>query len=450
MDVGSAAQAAPGAEWIGTAPHQQLRRSRPVVPAEDDFYVPPAGFEHARPGTVLRSRDVEMAFLGLIPQRLAAVQLLYRSADLDGRPQAAVTTVIAPAERTPERPCPIVSYQCAIDAVASRCFPSYALRRGAKAMGAVAQFEFLLIAAALAEGWAVSIPDHEGTGGMWGAPYEPGYHVLDGVRAALNYAPLGLSAEAPVGLWGYSGGGLATAWAAEVYAEYAPEINVVGAVLGSPVGDLGGTFRRLNGTFFSGLPALVVAALSHVYPDLDRIISEHATVEGKAMLADLEHRTTVSAVLRLIRKDMDDMVDWPLERILATPEVKHVFESIKLGTRAPSMPVLIVQAVHDELISVDFIDELADAYTAGGTDVTYHRDMLSEHLLLHPMSAPMTLRWLRERFAGQPSSVHRTRTKWPTLLNPSTYRGMVRLGVITAKVLAGRRVDRRPLSSLDQ
>ena len=29
---------------------------------------------------------------------------------------------------------------------------------------------------------------------------------------------------------------------------YAPELNIVGAVLGSPVGDLGHTFRRLNGT----------------------------------------------------------------------------------------------------------------------------------------------------------------------------------------------------------
>ena len=72
---------------------------------------------------------------------------------------------------------------------------------------------------------------------------------------------LGLSPDAPVGLWGYSGGGLATAWAAEVCGDYAPELNIVGAVLGSPVGDLGHTFRRLNGTFFSGLPATVVAAL---------------------------------------------------------------------------------------------------------------------------------------------------------------------------------------------
>ena len=58
-----------------------------------------------------------------------------------------------------------------------------------------------------------------------------------------------------IGLWGYSGGGLASAWAAEMSGSYAPELNIVGAVLGSPVGDLGHTFRRLNGTYMSGLPA---------------------------------------------------------------------------------------------------------------------------------------------------------------------------------------------------
>jgi pimeloyl-ACP methyl ester carboxylesterase len=450
MDVGNAAWST-GAEWIGHAPHEELQRgSRPALPDADPFYQPPEGFEHARPGTVLRSRDVELAFLGLVPQQLVATQLLYRTTDLNGAPQATVTTVIAPAERTPETPCPIVSYQCAIDAVASRCFPSYALRRGARAVGALAQVEFLLVAAALAEGWAVSVPDHEGLGGIWGAPYEPGYHVLDGLRAALNHAALNLSGEAPVGLWGYSGGGLATAWAAEMHTDYAPDLNLVGAVLGSPVGDLGHTFKRLNGTFFSGLPAMVVAALSHVYPDLDRIISEHATAEGKAMLKDVERMTTAEAVIRMIRKDMDDLVDWPLDRILETPEVRHVFDSIKLGTKAPSIPVLIVQAVHDELISVEVIDELADAYSAGGTDVTYHRDALCEHLLLHPLSAPMTLRWLRDRFADRPLSEHRSRTKWPTMLNPSTYRGMLRLGLISAKVLTGRQVGRRPLSALDR
>jgi alpha-beta hydrolase superfamily lysophospholipase len=446
MDAASLVEATTGAEWIGFPPHEELQRgARPLLPSDDPFYEPPPGFQHALPGTVLRSREVELAFLGWIPQAITATQLLYRTTDMHGRPEATVTTMLVPFERGPEKVCPLLSYQCAIDAVTSRCFPSYALRRRAIAPGAVPQFEFLLIAAALAEGWAVSVPDHEGREGMWGAPYEPGYRVLDGVRAAISSERLSLSPSAPVGLWGYSGGGLATAWAAEMSGSYAPELNIVGAVLGSPVGDLGHTFRRLNGTYLAGLPALVVAALAHVYPELDRVIQEHATEEGRALLERLHTMTTVEAVIRLRGADMDDMVDQPLDRLLAMPEVQHVFDDIKLGVAVPTPPVLIVQAVHDQLIAVEDIDELADAYSAGGADVTYHRDMFSEHLLLHPMSAPMTLRWLTDRFAGKPLTDHLVRTKWPTLLNPMTYAGMARLIKIAAKVVTGRAVERRPL-----
>ena len=101
-----------------------------------------------------------------------------------------------------------------------------------------------------------------------------------------------------------------------------------------------------------------------------------------------------------------------------------------------------MQAVHDRIVSVDDIDELTETYSSGGANVTYHRDMFSEHMLLHPMSAPMTLRWLRDRFAGRPLREHLVRTKWPTLLNPSTYRGMLRLGRDRAKVMTGQTVER--------
>jgi hypothetical protein len=435
-----------GAEWIGRPPHEELQpKVRPLLPTDDPFYRPPSGFQHAEPGTVLRSRDVELAFLGLIPQPVSAIQLLYRTMDMNGQPEACVTTVIVPAERAPGQTCPLLSYQCAIDAMASRCFPSYALRRRAKALGSIAQLELFLIAAAVAEGWAVSVPDHEGLLGMWGAPYEPGYRTLDGIRAARNSDRVALSPSAPIGLWGYSGGGLASAWAAEMCADYAPELDIVGAVLGSPVGDLGHTFRRLNGRFFAGLPAMVVAALAHVYPDLDRVIKEHTNDEGRALLEGLETMTTVGAVLRMAGKNMGDYLDEPLEDILSSPEVSHVFDSIKLGFATPAPPVLIVQAVYDYLIDVHDIDTLADAYSAGGADVSYHRDAFNEHMLLHPLSAPMALRWLTDRFARRPLKDHLIRTAWPTAFNPITYAGMIRLGVIAAKVLTGRKIRRRPL-----
>nr|VTP03674.1 putative inactive lipase/MT1628 [Mycobacterium riyadhense] len=426
------------AEWVTRPPHEELQRKvRPLLPSDDPFYQPPLGYQHAEPGTVLRSRDVELAFLGLIPQRFTATQLLYRTMDMSGAPEATATTVILPPELTPKQPVPLLSYQCAIDAMTSRCFPSYALRRRAKALGSFTQFELLLISAAIAEGWAVSVPDHEGLQGLWGVPYEPGYRVLDGLRAATSSERLGLSESRPIGLWGYSGGGLASAWAAEVAGEYAPELDIVGAVLGSPVGDLGHTFRRLNGGFLAGMPALVVAALAHAYPGLDGVINEHTNNEGRELLKRLETMTTAEAVLHMANKDLGDLLDKPLEDVLSRPEVVHVFNDIKLGAAVPAPPVLIVQAVHDYLIAVDDIDALADAYAAGGARVTYHRDAFSEHICLHLLSAPMTLRWLTDRFERRPLTDHLIRTTWPTIFNPMTYIGMARLAKIAAKLIAG-------------
>src|SRR5918992_6205212 len=102
MTLGSVAGTA-GAEWIARPLHEDLQRGiRPQLPTDDPFYDPPPGFQHAAPGTVLRSRDVEVAFLGLIPQKFTATQLLYRTTDMNGVAEATVTTVIAPAERVQE------------------------------------------------------------------------------------------------------------------------------------------------------------------------------------------------------------------------------------------------------------------------------------------------------------------------------------------------------------
>jgi alpha-beta hydrolase superfamily lysophospholipase len=431
----TAAQVPPG------VPHEEFRPDEPLrAPEEDPFYQPPPGYQQARPGDLLRSRSVELGFLGVIPQPVRATQLLYRSTNLHGEPEVAVTTVLLPEQHDPGRVCPVLSYQCAIDAVASRCFPSYALRRGARPIGAFVQSEYLLVAAALAEGWAVSVPDHEGCHGMWGAPHEPGFRILDGVRAALHSDRLGLSPSAPVALWGYSGGGLASAWAAEHSSDYAPDLNIVGAVLGSPVGDCGSVARHLNGTFFAGMAALMIAALTHVFPGAQRVVDEHASNEGKKLLDELQSMTTAQAVWRLRGTDIGSYVDISADELWDLPEVREVFDATKLAQSTPRVPVLVVQAVHDRIISVDAIDKLVASYQHAGVAVTYHRDRFCGHLLLHPLSAPMTLRWLRDRFAGRDTDKGRARTVWPALFNPSSWFGMLKLGVITAKVITGRSV----------
>ncbi|MFW0793204.1 lipase family protein [Gordonia sp. CPCC 205515] len=372
-----------------------------MLPADDPFYAPPTDLHSLTPGALIRSRQVDLKDHWASQHRTQAWQLAYRSTDLNGQPCLAVTTIVLPRKAAHTEPR-LLSFQCAIDAVTSRCFPSYALRKGAKAGRAIAPVEFFVVRRALAKGWAVSIPDHEGMLGAWGAPREPGYRALDGIRAALAFPALELAADTPIGLWGYSGGGLATAWTAEMAPTYAPELNIAGAVLGSPVGDMASALLRLDGGFHSGLPIMVIAGLRRVYPALDRAIEEHATYTGRRELAEIEELPTLDAVRKFGHHDIDDYLDIPLADLLAQPEMVEMMADLQLGSHAPDIPLLVVQAVHDEVIGVDDIDRLVDRYRELGTSVTYLRDQLSEHYSLLALSGPTAVGWLTRRFEGQP------------------------------------------------
>ncbi|WP_286143877.1 lipase family protein [Mycobacterium sp. D16R24] len=412
---------------------RQERVSRPIPPADDPFCVPPDGFSRAAPGDILRSRAIDVAFLGRIPQRVTAYQLLYRTIDANANPQATVTTILLPAGSS-ETPRPIVSYQCAIDAITSKAFPSYTFQRRAQILGGATPFEYLLIAETLRRGWAVVVTDHEGSRGSWGAAREPGYCILDGLRAAVSFEQAGLSKSAPIALWGYSGGGLATGWAAELWHSYAPELNVVGAVLGSPVADLRAAFHRLNGSVFAGLAALVIAALRNSYPDFDAIVRQHVTAQGETLLSSLRQMSTLRAVTRFCFQKVDHYVDEPLEQILGLAPVEKMFEDTRLGQATPAMPLLVFQAIADPIIGVQNIDVLVRRYRDSGAHVTYLRDVLSEHLLLHPISTPVALAWISDRFhdrALQPSKTQRG----ALVLAPRTWIGLLRLGYSTLKVL---------------
>ncbi|MDO3648593.1 lipase family protein [Nocardia mangyaensis] len=424
-----------------SAPVEPLRfdhPGQPRRPEDDPFHTPPRGWEATAPGAILHTRPVTIAAFGLVRQSFTAWQLLYRTTDLDDRPDTTVVTVLVP-EGVAGRPERVLSFQCAIDAVSSQCFPSYALRQGARALGAVPQFEIFLMGAALDRGWVVAVPDHEGMLGVFGAPREPGYRSLDGIRATLGFDELGLDPATPVGLFGYSGGGMATSWTAEMAGTYAPELTIVGAAAGSPVGDPASTFLRLNGSVFSGLPGMVVAGLRRVSPALDTALRD-ATPDAQRRLTDLTERTTVGAVLRAPRMDWDTMTAKPLADVLAEPEIVELMRSLQLGLHAPTMPMLVVQSVADPLISVDDVDGQVQRYRAAGAHVTYLRDRLSEHITLAVFAAPLMFDWLDDRFAGRSLPESTTSTVTTVLTRRGTVPGLLRFLRVCLRMLGGRGV----------
>ncbi|MEU7630242.1 lipase family protein [Nocardia sp. NPDC049220] len=410
----------------------------PMLPSADPFHRPPKGFAATPPGTILRSRKIELALFGVVPQRVSAWQLLYRSCDLHGTPEAAITTVLLPLGAEPDENRPLLAFQTAMDAVTERCSPSYALRHGARALGSITQFEWLIVANALRRGWAVTIADHEGPHGNFGAPREPGYRTLDGIRAALRFGPLGLGPDTPVAVWGYSGGGMASSWTVEMAPTYAPELDIVGAVLGAPVGDPRQVFDRLNGTAYAGLPAIVMAALRRLYPALATVIDNELTADGHRFVVRAENATPLGAILGLANKKVDDFLCRPLTEVLDTPELRAMFDDLRLGNTTPACPLLVVQPVHDQVIHVDGIDGQVERYRRGGATVTYLRDRLSEHFSLLPLSTPLSLDWLAARIAGQPLSDQKDSTVWSVAASPAGVRGLLDMAVTVGKIALGR------------
>jgi hypothetical protein len=433
-------------QFPSSVPHE-VDFARPLPPRDDPFCQPPDGFETSAPGTVLRSREVRLAFLGIVPQAVVAYQLLYRTTDLNGTPQATVTTVIRPAGAEPDPSGPVVSYQCAIDALASTGFPSYLLRRHAKlakVFGGPPAWEYVPMACALSKGWRVLVPDHVGPRGRWIAPREPGYCVLDGIRAAQNFERAGIAASAPVALWGYSGGGLASGWAAELWADYAPELNVVGAVLGAPVGDPGEVFRDLDGSLYAGLSNLALASLIREYPGLQRIVQTHTNASGQSLLTRAQNMTMIGALARGCLRKSDRYLDRPLDEILAMSEVTQLFDDLRLGGTPPAVPLLMLHAINDQFINIRHIDALVDTYQIHGAQVSYLRDRLSEHALLYPISIPAGLRWISDRFAEIPDAQLGARTV-TLLLSPRTIAGILSMLWVTLKVILGRPLhNKRP------
>lgn len=352
-------------------------------PAEDPFYVPPAGFEQTAPGTVLRQRSVTVTGLG-VPIPVRSTQFLVRSSDAHDRPVAVVSTLMVPLTPYPGTR-PLLSYQQAIDSLGDQCNPSYTLRTGTMQ-------EMALLAQGLMRGWAVVTTDFQGPRNAYGAGRMAGHAVLDGIRAARTQV-----GNAPVGMWGYSGGGQATAWAAELAPSYAPELPIVGAAEGGVPAELSQVIEKVDGTAFSGVVFAAVFATAREYPELETLMNE----TGKATRDRIADMCQAELAVALAGRRLNEFT--VSADPLATPVARSVLADNALGNSAPRTPVFLFHAYFDQLIPVGVGRQLKADYCAAGTKVQYYEDYVTEHIALAATAAPLAVSYLADRFAGRPA-----------------------------------------------
>ncbi|MFE3191117.1 lipase family protein [Nocardia sp. NPDC059240] len=368
----------------------------------DSFYQAPDGFESADPGTILRSREVQLAVLTVLPVHVRSWQLLYRTTDLFGQPTVAATTVAIPEGANTSHGRPLVSHQFFYDSTSPNCAPSFVLQQGGglpALEGIHSTVEYLELAASISQGYAINVPDYEGMNGHLAVAKEPGYLILDSVRAAEAFQPLGLDgANTPVALWGYSGGGMGSGWAAEMQPSYAPELNVKAIAMGAPVSDVE-SLLHVNGSMFASLIGVGIASLRNAYPKFAETTDRYLTPEGRAIMDRTANQCLVRNVLNLMFTDYQRMMTIPIADFLALPEIKEVFDSTVLGSNPPTAPTMVYQGVYDEAVPWYTNDRMVQQWCDGGTSVYYKRDHLSEHLTLTTLGMADAFNWIKSRLA---------------------------------------------------
>lgn len=189
----------------------------PIPPLQDPWYSAPDGFESAKPGDILRIREAPGNLTSLASNCSSAYNILYRTTNSQYKPDWAVTTVFVPV--TPS--AALLSYQIPYDSAWLDASPSYAFYTsdGTRSLRD--------ISTGLSSGWFVNVPDYEGPLASFTAGVMSGHATIDSIRAAFNAnETLGLDVDARYALWGYSGGALASDWAAELQVQYAPEVSL--------------------------------------------------------------------------------------------------------------------------------------------------------------------------------------------------------------------------------
>ncbi|KAH8928844.1 esterase [Atractiella rhizophila] len=379
---------------------------RAIPPSLDPFYHPPTGFEDAALGTIFKSRSVNVAILGLLPQNVKAWQLLYRTESHNGTAMATVTTVFKP--KTSDAKPNLVAYNTAEDSSGSICAPSYAFQLGSLQVSSIVSFEFLLLEGFLNQGWTVVSSDYEGPNSAFSAGRLSGKGVLDGIRAALNFAELGLAADTKVGISGYSGGAIASGWAGALQPTYAPELNVVGISQGGTPANLAGTLDYLDGGLFAGFGVGGISGLTNSYQSINDLLNDIATPLGKAAIQFSNNNCAVANLLAFAFQTVQSPI-WTTagSNLLSLPEVKAVTTENTLGLvrdETPQAPTYVYHALYDEIIPIADVETMVTSYCANGApSLLYERNVgLAEHASLIVLGAPKVQNFFIDRFNDVP------------------------------------------------
>ncbi|MGW5527715.1 lipase family protein [Streptomyces xanthochromogenes] len=346
----------------------------------------------ASPGDIVSQSPTEFHPLPGQWTNTRAWHVTYRSTTAKGTPNTVSGTVIVPNDgRTGPRP--VVTYAVGTVGLGDSCAPSANFPYGTAV-------EATLINQVVQRGWAVAVTDYEGLGTPGDHTYTvgraEGTAVLDVARAAERLGIPGVDANSPVGIMGYSQGGQASSWAAELHDSYAPDLKVKGTATGGVPADLMKVASSNDGGLGSGLIFMAAAGQDAAFPELN--LNSYLNPAGKALVDYFKNNcVAIDTTVGSFKHITDMTVKNPLQQ----PDWQARLTESKLGTHRPDAPVYLYHGTIDELIPYAVGQQLRTDWCAKGTNVEWHALPLLGHIGGVTVGGIPAANWLADRFAGK-------------------------------------------------
>ena len=332
----------------------------------------PDGYEFAPPGKILRIRAAPGNLTEVTGNCSAAYNILYRTTNSYFNPAWAVTTVFIPDTKFSSSHTSLLSYQIPYSTADLDGSPSYALYAGG----------YPDIPVALSQGWIVNVPDFEGPLASLSLSITEGLAVLDSIRSILLQPLWNPRPETTrAALWGYSGGSIATTFALEFQAVYAVDLTLNGAALGGLLTSFVTADPDINGGLFAGnLPAIYLGLTSQSPTARELLLSSLHPNNASAFLT-AENMTYTDDLAFYQDQDISSYFV-NLTAFLTEREIRALIKnSWSIGWHGiPQVPLFVYKVIHDELVYVNYTDEMVNRWCGVGVDIRYERNTIGGHL----------------------------------------------------------------------
>lgn len=380
------------------------------TPDKDPFYHQPLQIPDKPPGSILQVREITFR-PSSIPMPNKAWQIQFMTQDVNGKPIAATAAVVKPLNPPQNGKSPLVAYAFAYNSLGSECVPSKFVANGSTTY----QEWPLLLPGLQTLGWTMLFTDHEGPFQSYAAGRLGGQVTLDAIRAALQFEPLGLDKETPLGMWGYSGGAIATGWAATVQPQYAPELNLKAVAVGGTPADTDKVIRHVDSDLVANAAAfsLIFSAIQGVNRSYPQMITPILNEKGRAAF-NAQKNGCAGATTDGSAAPAGKLADYvTVPNPMETPGMKEVaiLNRLPQPGMSPKAPTYVYHEILDEVIPIELADTMVKKWCEDGTPVTFQRSLTAEHVFGSHSGAGPVLTWLATTLSGQPGVALPTATK---------------------------------------